>query len=461
MGSEAGIVPMRPNLLFIIAHDLGRHNSVYGTVSDTPNLEAFSQEATCFTNAFATAPTCSPSRASMMTGLYPHQHGLTGLVHLGFKLDRTDRHLAQCLSAAGYRTVLSGVQHEAPTWEELGYQEYLGADPEAVFQPEFEPVEWDRNNANACAAFIRDRASQKEAAPWYLSLGLFLPHRPFPNSEEVARSCRSNSLATLPGVPDLPGVRQEMEGLFTAVHEMDRSLGTVLSALRETHLDESTVVVVVTDHGIDMPRYKNTLSDGGLGVTLMVRTPGQHVREVDYSLTSLVDLYPTVLDLLDVPKPPDMHISDAQSIFAERNNHERTHVFAGINHHVAYQPERAITTERYRLIHCYHTHTQIPANIGDSPSKDAFLREYPGSIPAPWQLYDRWYDPLQNRNLWQEDSLQATAEKLQQELHRWMVATGDPLLKGEVPHPQGASIAPPESYSSFTADIIRDQGGLL
>lgn len=470
---------MRPNLLFIIAHDLGRCNSVYGTATDTPNLEAFSREATCFTSAFATAPTCSPSRASLMTGLYPHQHGLTGLTHLGFRMARTDRHLAQHLRTAGYRTILSGVQHEAPTWGELGYQEYLGADPEAVYQPDFEPVGWDRTNAAACAAFLRDHAlgdTSHEAGvsaggsvtPWFLSLGLFLPHRPFPDPEDETSSRVSSSLAAVPGLPDIPDVRREMQGFFAAVREMDRSIGTVLAALWDAHLDETTVVVVVTDHGIDMPRYKNTLSDGGLAVTLMVHTPGQRRRAVCSSLVSLVDLYPTVLHLLGVPLPADMHISDAQSIAAGCHSHQRTHAFSGINYHVAYQPERAVTTERYRLVHCCHTHHHIPANIGDSPSKDAYLREYPREThatgtpggPAPWQLYDRWYDPLQNRNLWDEDTLRETAGELQQELHRWMVATGDPLLTGEAPLPVGASIAPPESYSSRSADIIRDQGVL-
>lgn len=109
------------NVLFITAHDAGRAASVYGGATATPNLTAFASSAVTFTQAHAVAPTCSPSRSAMMTGRYPHESGMTGLAHLGFALEPGHRHLARRFAAAGFRTVLSGIQHESMDHRELGY----------------------------------------------------------------------------------------------------------------------------------------------------------------------------------------------------------------------------------------------------------------------------------------------------------------------------------------------------
>lgn len=456
---------MRPNLLFVVAHDLGKVNSVYGAGVATPNLKAFSTKATCFTNAFATASTCSPSRASMMTGLYPHQNGLVGLTHLGFRLTRTDRHLARLLRDVGYRTILSGVQHEAPTAAEVGYTDYIGLDPQMVYDTDFDPVPWDEENAAACARFLCNTGEMRRDQPWFLCLGLFLPHRPFPQPDKLYED-----LVSVPGLPPTEAVLREMRGFHQAAWEMDRSIGTVLSAVHEAGLDENTLVVVVTDHGIDMPRYKNTLSDGGLATTLLIRTPGQRNRRIYTGLVSLLDLYPTILDSLSVPHPNDMNISDARSIAlgaadAAPPDDPRKYAFSAINYHVAYQPERAVTTDRYRLVRRYHSMHRIPSNIGDSPSKDAFLLDHPpasrnessGDDEPQWSLYDRWYDPLQNNDLFETVTPAATTIELQTALNRWMAETGDPLLNGIVPQPEGATVAPVDSYSSWTADTMNSR----
>jgi hypothetical protein len=76
----------RPNILFIITHDTGRHLGCYGRGAPSPNLDKLAEEGVKFTQAFCTAPQCSPSRASVLTGLMPHRHGLIGLAHRGFRL---------------------------------------------------------------------------------------------------------------------------------------------------------------------------------------------------------------------------------------------------------------------------------------------------------------------------------------------------------------------------------------
>src|SRR5215204_5170101 len=102
------------NVLFITCHDLGRHLGCYGhpTVS-SPNLDALADTGVKFANAFATAPQCSPSRAALHTGRYPHTTGVLGLAHPPFdwQLPASERHMAAILKEQEYATALVGMQH--------------------------------------------------------------------------------------------------------------------------------------------------------------------------------------------------------------------------------------------------------------------------------------------------------------------------------------------------------------
>lgn len=112
------------NIVYLHTHDTGRCISPCGFAVDTPNLAAFAREGALFRQAFDCGPTCSPARASLLTGTYPHQCGMLGLAHRGFRLNDPRKHLAAFLKRHGYRTVLCGVQHEtADDPGTLGYEE--------------------------------------------------------------------------------------------------------------------------------------------------------------------------------------------------------------------------------------------------------------------------------------------------------------------------------------------------
>jgi N-sulfoglucosamine sulfohydrolase len=107
------------------SHDLGRHLHCYGVESVvSPHLDAFAAEGVRFEMAFATAPQCSPSRASIATGRYPHNNGVMGLAHHGFdwELSPSTPHVAAILGAAGFETHIFGMQHVSLHSERLGFQ---------------------------------------------------------------------------------------------------------------------------------------------------------------------------------------------------------------------------------------------------------------------------------------------------------------------------------------------------
>lgn len=93
------------NILYLHTHDTGKVISPYGYDVKTPNYQELCDDSLLFNNSFSVAPTCSPSRAGLLTGCYPHQNGMLGLAQRGFKIDE-DKHLAQFLNKNGYHTVL-------------------------------------------------------------------------------------------------------------------------------------------------------------------------------------------------------------------------------------------------------------------------------------------------------------------------------------------------------------------
>src|SRR5690606_25386251 len=101
----------RPNIVYFHSHDTGRYIRPYGHALDTPNYQRLAEEGLLFRQAYPSAPTCSPSRAGLLTGQTPHAAGMLGLAHRGFRLNDPTRHLATTLRDAGYSTTLAGVQH--------------------------------------------------------------------------------------------------------------------------------------------------------------------------------------------------------------------------------------------------------------------------------------------------------------------------------------------------------------
>src|SRR5579884_4565312 len=117
----------RPNILYIHSHDTGRYIEPYGFDVATPNLQKLAGEGVLFRQAFDAAPTCSPSRASLLTGHCPHNNGMLGLAHRGFALNDYKEHILHTLRPHGYRSTLIGVQHVAKDPAVIGYDEIRAA----------------------------------------------------------------------------------------------------------------------------------------------------------------------------------------------------------------------------------------------------------------------------------------------------------------------------------------------
>src|SRR5579862_8883908 len=123
--ADAQTPAQRPNIIYLHSHDSGRYLQPFGHSVPTPNLQRLATEGVLFRRAFSAAPTCSPSRAALLTGQCPHRNGMLGLAHRGFGLVDYRRHILHTLRPAGYKSVLAGLQHIAVKPETIGFDEVL------------------------------------------------------------------------------------------------------------------------------------------------------------------------------------------------------------------------------------------------------------------------------------------------------------------------------------------------
>lgn len=422
------------NLLFIHAHDAGRHLSPYGYRVATSQLEALAAEGVVMRDAHCAAPTCSPSRAAMWTGLTAHENAMLGLVHRGFELRDRSRHLMVHLGAAGYHTVLVGIQHEfnpAPGSGPAVYGEQLaeGTGP---------GEQRDARVAQRAARFL----GEAPRGPWALSVGFFYPHREFlPAPAGAAATVKVPDI-----LPDRLEVREDYARYAASVAEMDRCVGLILKSLADSGRAEDTVVVFTTDHGIAFPGMKCSLTAHGTGVGLILRAPGDLAagRACD-ALVSHLDLPATLCDLLGAPPPALGHGRSFAGLLREGGQVFREDVFAEVNAHASLEPMRGVRTKRFNLIVRFDDDLRRAwANVDNGPSKDLWMRLHADTPLERVQLFDLERDPQERCNVADHPAYASARSEMEGRLRRWMTDTRDPLLEGPLRLPSGAKVNPRE-----------------
>ncbi len=427
-----------PHILYLHSHDTGRYVAPCGYAVPTPHIQRLAGEGVLFRQAFCANPTCSPSRASLLTGQWAHSCGMGGLVNRGWSLPRPERLLPRVLAAAGYRTVRAGLQHVVADPAEGGYERILD---------DGRPVE------ERAAAFLGERHDR----PFFLDVGFTATHRrgrgfdPPPEGEEPADPRRVQPPGPL---PDAPEIRRDMASYVDAARTLDRQMGRVLAALEASGLSRETLVICTTDHGLAFPLMKCHLTDHGIGVMLILRGPGalKGGRTVD-GLASQIDLFPTVCEVAGLERP-DWLQGVSLLPLVEGRREVREEVFAEINYHVCHEPQRAVRTRRWKYIRRLHPRARpVLPNCDDSPSKDFLLaRGWGQREEAAERLYDLTADPLEQRNVAADAAHGEALDEMRGRLERWQRETGDPLLdRPFLEPPASAVVADPGALSPRTA----------
>ena len=420
----------RPNILYLHSHDTGRYIEPYGYPVPTPNLRRLAEQGIQFRQAFCGNPTCSPSRAVLLTGQYAHTNGMLGLAHRGFALNDYRRHLIHTLKPHGYFSALSGIQHVAADAAQIGYDRILNTG----------------NHARTDAAAIEFLESAPPQ-PFFLSVGFHETHRPFRQTDlaDDARFCRPPEI-----FPDTPETRADFAAFRTCARRLDERMGAVLAALDRAGLASNTLVICTTDHGIAFPGMKCNLTDHGIGVFLIMRGPGgfEGGRVCD-ELVSQIDIFPTVCDWLGIEIPEHVQGRSLMPWVRGEAETHREEVFAEVNVHAAIEPMRAVRTRRWKYIRRFDPRRR-PAlpNCDESLTKDFWRANgWAERLLDMEELYDLVLDPMERNNLAGKPQHEMALEDMRRRLNRWMKATQDPLIEGRLPLPAGIRLNPADGIS--------------
>ena len=440
------------NILYIHTHDSGRFLKPYGFNVPTDYLLEFAKDAVVFRKAFCGAPTCSPSRSVLLTGMYAHNNGMLGLAHRGFKINDYSKHLASYLKNYDYETVLSGVQHEADSWlnfdkaaKIIGYSCDITTVPEKKNEEEL--VYWDRNNAGEAAGYIKNAA--KTNKKFFMSFGMFSTHRKYPVISE--NKTDPDYVELPPRTYDNENNRADTAKYMDSAKMADDCIKTVIEALKDSGLYDETIIIFTTDHGVANPFDKCFLNDSGIGVALIIRDPKQEKqgRVID-AMVSHIDIFPTLCELTGVEKPEWLQGKSLVPLLYE-NKKVREEIYAEINYHTSYEPARCVRNERYKYIKYFDkTYDKYNySNMDDSKVKE-FLTEN-GLLDMKKEmeiLYDLYFDPGENNNVAGKAEYSDVLAQMRGKLESWQTETGDPVLLGEIEAPEGAKINKKGSMSA-------------
>jgi arylsulfatase A-like enzyme len=388
---------------------------------------SLANDGTVFRKAFCSAPTCSPSRAALLTGQSPHACGMMGLVHLGHGLNDYGKHIAAYLASQGIETFLSGIQHEGRD-DCLGYSKIIHsyhaekADSSATFSTPEEYYAADRQTAIAASDFLSKREN-----PFFLSCGFFATHRPF-----LSHKKDEEAYVKIPEpLPDCDIIRSETADFIASARHADTSIGMVIDALKKSGKYEDTMIIYTTDHGIAFPYMKCSLFDTGIGVSLIIKLPkGYDQIKISDSMVSHLDIYPTVCDILQIETPKWLEGRSIMPLFTDNEVAIRSEIFAEINIHVDHEPQRCVRTERYKL-----TKTYPEAIIPSKENTDqSITRDYLDSLGydlrkrTEFMLYDVLLDPNERINLAYDPAYSGILQNLTNRLTTWQLETKDPLV---------------------------------
>ncbi|MDX9982394.1 MAG: sulfatase-like hydrolase/transferase [Lentisphaeria bacterium] len=416
-------MPAKPNLLFVFSDQ--QHWQAAGFVDAsfrTPNLDQLAAEGTVFTQAFCTTPQCSPSRSSLLTGLYPAKTGVLGNVGAAGGEPLRLPTVGPLLQEAGYRTAYFGKWH-------------LGKDPvgTAGWDEDFGVTGKETNDDRAVTRRALDFLAGRggEPAPFALFLSYTNPHdvyhfdrekNPAPKaSHPLPDSWHRKDLSTVPKVQrqfmdedqgrvivaaEAPAWERYREIYREKVALYDRELGQVLAALEDAGLAGSTLVIVTSDHG-DMDTQQGLIYKGPflyehmMRVPFVVRLPGSRVsRQVDFPTVN-VDVVPTLADFAGVVPPPTDGVSLRPFLDGSGPLPERDQV---VGQYYSKQewvnPIRMLRTRRHKY-NLYRVHGE--------------------------ELYDLENDPGEIHNLAEDAAHAAVKAQLADRLAAWMQANGDPF----------------------------------
>ncbi len=444
----AAVPAQKPvNIVYIIADDVSWDDiGIYGNkVVKTPNLDRLATGGLCFTNAFLTTSSCSPSRCSIISGKYPHS---TGAAELHTPLPAEEIPFPLLLKGRNYYTAQAGKWHLGPAahrafdryTDENGYDNGDGGE-----------ANWVR--------FLRERPKDKPFFFWFASHDA---HRPW-GADSFRVTHNPEDMQIPPYFADDAGTRQDMTSYYNEIARFDYYVGVVQDELRKQGVLENTCIIVMADNGRPFPRCKTRVYDSGMKTPLIISWPGGLRQKGVFtnSLVSAVDLAPTILEIAGVPVPSAYQGISFVPILQNPTAEIRNVVYSEHNWHDYEAYERMARTKDF--LYVYNGRPSLPdggpADSKKSATQAALnrLRDQGRLTPAQAdifitprpseELFAVTNDPNQFLNLASVPAYQPELEAMRRLLLNWQLDTRDSM-------PESLT---PDWYDRETGDALKKE----
>jgi arylsulfatase A-like enzyme len=431
----------RPNILFILAEDIGKHLGCYGEpLVQTPNLDRLAARGVRYTNAFTTAPVCSASRSAIMTGMYQTTIGAHN--HRTWQWNKRPlppgvRTITDYFREAGYFTAnLAPGPGKAKKSAALGVPGITGASGTGKTDfnfltdgPPFDGFDWNQ---------------RKSGQPFFAQISINESHKgpgwTYARSKDSPVGHVDAARVKLPPyTPDHPIAREEYANYLDAIQLMDHFVGEVLARLEADGLAGNTVVVFIGDNGQCLFRSKQFLYDGGISIPLIIAWPDRRrAGTTDDQMISAIDLSAALLGLAGVKPGPVFQGRD----FLAPGATPRPHIFAARDRmDESVDRMRAVRTPQWKYIRNYYPATpymqhnaykekQYPTwNLVKQLAAEGKLTPEAALFAAPTkpieELFDLGTDPWEVRNLAGDPKHAAKLRELRALVDAWVVESGD------------------------------------
>lgn len=434
----------RPNILLILGDNWRwPHAGALGDpLAHTPAFDRIAREGVIFTHTFNPVPSCSPTRACLLTGKAAHQIGERANLWSGFPQDTPV--VTQLLREAGY-----DIGYTGKPWAPGNYT--ISGWPENPVGPKF-------------ADFADFQAKRDPAKPFFFWLG---------NTDTATRGGKLDfveyarqenidpaALTIPPELPDCPEVREDLLNYYGGIVKLDRAAAAAIAVLEKSGEFDRTVIIYTSDNGWQMPRGLANCYDAGSRVPLAVRwghqlTAGRKAEE----FVNVADLGPTFLDLAGLTPPAEMSMHSIKklllgqadptprdAVFLERERH------ANVRHDNLSYPMRAVRTRDFLYVRnlrpdrwpagdpdVHFIHGRPFGDVDTTRVKDVLLQHQADPAYAKYialifgkrpveELYDVRKDPAQIHNLATDPAYSDTLQQLRSRVDEWMKQTNDPRL---------------------------------
>ncbi len=395
--ARAANTPTRPNIVFILADDLGWTDVGFmgSKYYETPNLDKIARQGIVFTNAYSNGPNCAPTRASLLSGQYTPRHGIYTVTNSDrgpskqrkliptptrTTLDSNIITIAEALKPAGYISASMGKWHMGndpqlgPIGQgfDLNIGGNIAGHPKSYFSPYKNPNLKDGPKGEYLTDRLTDEALKfieaNKTRPFFLYLPHYAVHTPIQAKDQITQKYKAKT----------PSNGHTNPKYAAMIESMDTGIGRIMDKLDQLNLTDNTIVIFFSDNGglktvtsaEPLRGGKGMLYEGGIRVPLAVRWPGsiKPSTKCDQPVIG-IDFYPTLLDIAKTPRPQN-HTLDGVSIIGPLTGGRALSREAIYWHFPAYLQGKA------------------------TGARDQYFRTRPGSVirQGPWKLIEYFED---------------------------------------------------------------------